>query len=1177
VLSAGGRTPVGLPRGTPLRARQTQAGTAVVPPVACREATPWSDVWKGLLVFRTVSAALLAGAVTVALVVGATGTRPRPVAQAAAPLPHVLAGQTPDVVVHPRPGRAATLLHPHDPTATLTLAIALDVHNAPALDATIAAAAPSSALVEGQALTRAAYMARHAPTDEEVAAVRAWATAAGLTVGAVTPDHLLLMVGGTTRQVAQALGLDIADYRWGGRVFMSNDRDPVVPGDLDIRAISGLTTLHRFRTFRRTPSLRAPSGCPGDPYPCYLPQDFLAAYNAGPVADATGQAIGLTLWGAPLGQSDLTAYAQHTGTPPLTIGQAGADGLDFIPVGSTAGAPSPGTAAELALDVETAHGVAPHSHLRYWLGATDTAGNPTDVGLEMAVDAAANDPTVHVVSNSWGGPEATSADDPFVATVNASFQHAASVGTTFYFSSGDDGYRSGCVDPTDPTCPGAASFPADSPYVVAVGGTTLTTTATGDYAGETVWGNEGEGAATGGGCSTIFARPTYQAGIGATTPLTCTLSTGLPARAEPDIAADADPQTGAYVYVNGTATTIGGTSLAAPLWAGFAADVTQYLAARGEPMGFAAPTIYHLGTTPATALRDFHDVTQGYNDPGAGAQGYRAGPGYDVASGLGSPNVATFAADYAALIAPSALATATTTPAPPTATSTPVLLATSTPIPPTATATATNTPVPPTATATTTMPPAPPTATNTPVPPTATATATTPPAPPPYASVPVLPSATTPPVPTVAVRPAPVTASATGVVPPHIAVTVSRTPRARARPYTPRQVTATLSIEPRTVRAGALVRVTGRGFGSNQSITLVLNGEAITPRPAARAGRDGTFAARIVVPTSLAQGANTLSAIGARTRQTAVTMVTGRDAMASHFSFAGIPNTVTDRSSLVMLNPHARRTRVRLTVFAATGAPVVTTLVVAAGAPRTVAVAGLAPRHGIIGLALIADQPIMARVTVTRAGKDGDSLRGVSGPATTWYLADGDTGATVHETIALLNPDTRRVAHVRLRLLPSGGHARRDVRVTVPAHTNAVVDVNRLLPGGELSVVATADRPIVVERSLTFSRGRDGLTMRAGATTATTRWLVVEGPTTHHDQTVLTVLNPAAAPAAVTAAVFGPDGRRLGGRALVVVGDSRATITLNASAIASVVTSSRPVVVERAASGGAPPAARHGR
>ena len=1070
--------------------------------------------------FRTVSAALLAGAVTVALVVGATGTRPRPIAQAAAPPPHVLAGQTPDVVVHPRPGHAATLLHPHDPTATLTLAIALGVHNAPTLDATIATAATSRALVEGQALTRAAYMARHAPTDEEVAAVRAWATAAGLTVGAVTPDHLLLTVGGTTRQVAQALGLDIADYRWGARVFMSNDRDPVVPGGLDIRAISGLTTIHRFRTFRRTPSLRAPSGCPGDPYPCYLPQDFLAAYNVGPVADATGQVIGLTLWGAPLGQSDLTAYAQHTGTPPLTIGQAGADGLDFIPVRPTGIYTATGTADELALDVENAHGVAPHSHLRYWLGDTDTAGNPTDVGLEMAVDAAANDPTVHVVSNSWGGPEAASADDPFVATVNASFQHAASVGTTFYFSSGDDGYRAGCVDPTDPTCPGAASFPADSPYVVAVGGTTLTTTTTGGYAGETVWGNEGEGAASGGGCSTIFARPTYQAGIGATTPLTCTLPTGLPARAEPDIAADADPQTGAYVYVNGAATTIGGTSLSAPLWAGFAADVTQYLAAHGTGMGFAAPTIYQLGTTPATALRDFHDVTQGYNDPGSSAQGYRAGPGYDVASGFGSPNVATFAADYAALVAPSAS---------PTVTSTPVLPATNTPIPPTATAMAT--------------------ATNTSGP-------------------------------TGAIRQAAVIAPATVVVPLHIAATDSRTPRAHSRPHTPRRVTATISIEPRTVRAGALVRVTGRGFGSNQSIMLALNSEAITPRPAARAGRGGTFTARVVMPASLAQGANTLSAIGARTRQTAVTMVTGRDAVASHFSFAGIPNTVTDRSSLVMLNPHARRTRVRLTVFAATGAPVVTTLVVAAGAPRTVAVAGLAPRHGIIGLALIADHPIMARVTVTRAGKDGDSLRGVSGPAMTWYLADGDTGATVHETIALLNPDTRRVAHVRLRLLPSGGRARRDVRVTVPAHTNAVVDVNRLLPGGALSVVATADRPIVVERSLTFGQRGDGFTMRAGTTTATLRWLVVEGPTGPRGQTVLTVLNPAAAPAAVTAAVFGPDGHRLGGRALVVAGDSRGTITLNASlnagAIASVVTSSRPVVVERAEDVGAPPAARRG-
>ncbi len=194
---------------------------------------------------------------------------------------------------------------------------------------------------------------------------------------------------------------------------------------------------------------------------------------------------------------------------------------------------------ETALDVESAHGMAPSIHMKYWLGdCTLSAGscNPSDVGLEGAISDAANDTSLHVVSNSWGGGEATSATDPFVSNTNASFQHAASVGTTFYFSSGDSGDYSGSSGTTP-----APSYPADSPYVVSVGGTNLQTGSGYAYSSESAWSCTTYTACTnrtlgtggsGGGCSTVFARPSWQTGVGAAT---CS------GRAEPDVSADADP------------------------------------------------------------------------------------------------------------------------------------------------------------------------------------------------------------------------------------------------------------------------------------------------------------------------------------------------------------------------------------------------------------------------------------------------------------------------------------------------------------------------------------------------------------------------------------------------------------------------------------------------------------
>jgi hypothetical protein len=115
------------------------------------------------------------------------------------------------------------------------------------------------------------------------------------------------------------------------------------------------------------------------------------------------------------------------------------------------------------------------------------------------------------------------------------------------------------------------------------------------------------------------------------------------------VAANADANTPALVYVQGGIHLIGGTSLAVPLWAGFAADINHYLSTNGQAqMGFAAPVLYQLATNPATYSRDYHDVTSGSNDPAGGTRGYSAGPGYDQVTGWGSPAVDNLGADWTA-------------------------------------------------------------------------------------------------------------------------------------------------------------------------------------------------------------------------------------------------------------------------------------------------------------------------------------------------------------------------------------------------------------------------------------------------------------------------------------------------------------------------------------------------
>lgn len=494
-------------------------------------------------------------------------------------------GVTPAAVAQ---GRAATRGR-HDPNHVLNLNVGLGVHNSAQLDALIQAASTPGDPLYGHYLTNEQYMAQYAPTAAEVQAAVSWLTSQGLTVTGTTADNLLVHVRASAKAAEQAFGVSINDYTAEGRSFHSNDHDPIVPAGLNVSWVSGLSNFDVFKTNSTcTPNPGSKCGYDGG--------DFRAAYDI--PGDGKGTTIGFTLWGESLPQSDYDGYAAATGDTALTIGQAGDDGLDFITVdGSTN---ESDTDAEVALDTQIAHGVAPGSHLTYWLGHDNSNSTLEDV-LNAAVGS-----SIKIFSNSWG---AQSSSCPVDSNMESTLQKAASMGKTFYFSTGDSGASAGC------------QYPAVSQYVVAVGGTQLNVGAGSSWSSETAIQN-------GGGCTNSVSRPSWQTGIGSPLIWQNTACTG---RAEPDVAANSG--IGAYLYYDGSPQCcIGGTSLATPIWAALSVIWNKNNAATGRPgIGFSAPLIYQVANDATAYANDFHDITSGSN-------GFNAVAGWDEATGWGSPD-----------------------------------------------------------------------------------------------------------------------------------------------------------------------------------------------------------------------------------------------------------------------------------------------------------------------------------------------------------------------------------------------------------------------------------------------------------------------------------------------------------------------------------------------------------
>ncbi|MGI8824598.1 MAG: S53 family peptidase [Chloroflexota bacterium] len=309
---------------------------------------------------------------------------------------------------------------------------------------------------------------------------------------------------------------------------------------------------------------------------------------------------------------------------------------------------------ESGLDVESASGMAPAAEIDYYEIPTDSNGSPTYAGSLDALNAAGSDAhAVRQISNSWAGCESSSASDPWTMQAEQIFASNAATGHNYFFSTGDTG--SWC----DPSGNGTghdpfAEYPASSPNVTAVGGTSFNTDVGGSYPGESAWqycACSGTPEGSGGGYSAIFSQPAWQVGLGAA---------GTGKRGYPDVSADGDPNTGAYDCWGSTPTCgqVGGTSLASPLWAGMMATLNSYLLRRGQsPLWSPNSTIYSLATQPQ-ALAPFHDVTSGTNGT------YNAGTGWDAVTGWGSPDLYNIAQDlspsYAASYSASGVPTSLT-------------------------------------------------------------------------------------------------------------------------------------------------------------------------------------------------------------------------------------------------------------------------------------------------------------------------------------------------------------------------------------------------------------------------------------------------------------------------------------------------------------------------------------
>lgn len=464
-----------------------------------------------------------------------------------------------------------------------------------------------SKLAEGNSssepLSREQFASRFGAEPADITAIKAFAASHGLTVVQEHADRRTVLLSGTVAQLEAAFGVKLQRFEHPSGTYRGREGCIELPSELGgiVEAVLGLDNRPQARThFRlRGNHTRRPQATGA----AFSPIQLASLYNY-PRADGQGQCIGIIELGGGFTQADLDAYFGSLGVPSPKVTAVSVDGGANAPTGD-----ANGPDGEVMLDIEVIGAIAPGANIAVYFAPN------TDAGFLDAVTAAVHDTTnkPSVISISWGSAESNWTAQSMTAMDDA-FQAAATLGVTICVASGDNGSDDGVADGGD-----HVDFPASSPYVLACGGTSLKATNS-SISSEVVWNNGANGGAGGGGASSFFPVPAWQSGVTITN--ASGVATPLRNRGVPDVSGDADPQTGYNVRIDGTDTVIGGTSAVAPLWAGLLARINQLA---GKPVGYIQPQLYQN----PKALRD---ITQGNNGD------FRASPGWDACTGLGSPD-----------------------------------------------------------------------------------------------------------------------------------------------------------------------------------------------------------------------------------------------------------------------------------------------------------------------------------------------------------------------------------------------------------------------------------------------------------------------------------------------------------------------------------------------------------
>jgi subtilase family serine protease len=645
---------------------------------------------------RKMAAGLLAGATVVGLSAIAGSAAAAPQAR------HPLNGSTPRWLHQARDMGASQSAQQVD------FGVLLGLRDQSGAVAALQAISDPASASYGQWLSNASFDARYAPASAAVTAVQSWLRSEGFQVTTTLPSGMYVEASGSVAKVESTFATSLHNYSYLGKDVRANATQLSLPANTPAAVSSVITAvlgIDQGSTLKHTADTE-PGPPPGARYgvePCsayyaqktaddqpaaygkhqpyalcgYVPQQLQSAYGESALlrAGVTGRGVTVAItdaYAAPTIYQDAQQYSRVHGQPLFTPGQfsqiiPGPNGFDQA---NLCGAQ--GWYGEETLDVEAVHAMAPGAKIVY-VGAPDCLS-----GLDDAWASAIDDHVADVITNSWtdGTDDINLLGTAYVAFYEQFSLEAALTGITVNFSSGDAGDQTaGGTDLAAKT----VEFPADLPYVTGVGGTSLLIGRSGQRLDEFGWQNAystlTDGAWTptppgtynsggGGGTSQLFAQPFYQSGRVPTNISEYYGST--PMRAVPDIAMEADPNTGfevgeTQVFPDGTYWSqyrIGGTSVASPLLAGVVAVADQL---HHRPLGFIDPLYYRMLGTPAlhdivaptspvaqvrTDYVNFLDNSQGkffrLQTIDVQSSTLHDTPGYDDETGVGTPNGPAF-------------------------------------------------------------------------------------------------------------------------------------------------------------------------------------------------------------------------------------------------------------------------------------------------------------------------------------------------------------------------------------------------------------------------------------------------------------------------------------------------------------------------------------------------------